>query len=375
MKKTILYLFLIVLVQLASAQNDCPYFKTYMDKGNAELAKGNKADFNAAINAFSTAMTHCQGQAAAASKKIQAYFKAIDALRTQAERDKQTAQNALVQVEQEKQKALAAQEKAEARARRALANELAFKGDIALREGDRTTAFRLAEFAYRYIEPQNNNAARIIHDAHYYNDHPERLQDNTQSKSWNRNFLGHTSSVRSVTFSPNGQYSLSGSCDGTMKLWEVETNLLLEQHRHQLAALSPQQIKDYDLIAAIDSTQGAWARIVAAEGAMQLRAFGIYYVQEVANNNNPDIFNIYYEKAEQCYQRASNISYSPAFSKALDELYHAWGNKLLRARDCVEALSKVEAAYHIHASDASYDLLKEIYACLEKDFPEERYET
>ena len=39
-----------------------------------------------------------------------------------------------------------------------------------------------------------------------------------------RNFSGHTSDVRSVTFSPNGRFALSaGSWDKTMKLWDVAT--------------------------------------------------------------------------------------------------------------------------------------------------------
>jgi len=35
--------------------------------------------------------------------------------------------------------------------------------------------------------------------------------------------LGHSSSVNSVAFSPDGRYALSGSFDNTLKLWEVST--------------------------------------------------------------------------------------------------------------------------------------------------------
>jgi WD40 repeat protein len=35
--------------------------------------------------------------------------------------------------------------------------------------------------------------------------------------------LGHAGAIHSIAFTPNGQYALSGSADGTIKLWEVET--------------------------------------------------------------------------------------------------------------------------------------------------------
>jgi len=35
--------------------------------------------------------------------------------------------------------------------------------------------------------------------------------------------LGHAGKVKSVTFSPDGRYALSGSEDHTIKLWEVST--------------------------------------------------------------------------------------------------------------------------------------------------------
>ncbi|RLF43585.1 MAG: hypothetical protein DRN29_09885, partial [Thermoplasmata archaeon] len=38
-----------------------------------------------------------------------------------------------------------------------------------------------------------------------------------------RTFEGHKSSVTSVCFSPDGRYALSGSVDGTLKLWDIAT--------------------------------------------------------------------------------------------------------------------------------------------------------
>ena len=53
---------------------------------------------------------------------------------------------------------------------------------------------------------------------------------NSEMKLWDvatgkelRSFTGHTNTVRSVAFSPDGRFALSGSGDSTLKLWEMAT--------------------------------------------------------------------------------------------------------------------------------------------------------
>ena len=40
-----------------------------------------------------------------------------------------------------------------------------------------------------------------------------------------RTFSGHSDSVKSVAFAPDGRTALSGSKDNTLKLWKVPTGL------------------------------------------------------------------------------------------------------------------------------------------------------
>jgi WD40 repeat protein len=59
-----------------------------------------------------------------------------------------------------------------------------------------------------------------------------------------RTLQGHTSGVRAVAFSPDGRRALSGSDDYTLKLWDLETGLVLrtlEGHTSgvRAVALSP----------------------------------------------------------------------------------------------------------------------------------------
>ena len=112
---------------------------------------------------------------------------------------------------------------AQQQTRTALANDLAYKAQNLLDEGDRTKAFQLAAFAHRYIDYDNHQATRVLHNAYYYNDHPNRQDNSNLQKSWNRNFIGHSKGVNAANFSPDGQYVITGSADSTAKLWEVST--------------------------------------------------------------------------------------------------------------------------------------------------------
>jgi len=131
----------------------------------------------------------------------------------------------------EKLRADSISETARRQALRAYANDLAYKSQIALERGDRTTAFRLAEFAHRYVDDDNLNVTRALCDALYYNDRPA---DPTHPPlPWASNLQGHTSHVLSVAFSPDGQRLATGSWDYTAKIWDLITGkavLTLEGH-------------------------------------------------------------------------------------------------------------------------------------------------
>jgi WD40 repeat protein len=47
-------------------------------------------------------------------------------------------------------------------------------------------------------------------------------------------FIGHSKSVHSIAFSPDGKYLASGSGDNTVKLWSIESQkdvITLKGHR------------------------------------------------------------------------------------------------------------------------------------------------
>ncbi|MFN0036949.1 MAG: NACHT and WD repeat domain-containing protein [Saprospiraceae bacterium] len=111
----------------------------------------------------------------------------------------------------------------------AYANDLAYKSTIALQDGDRNTAFRLAEFAHHYVEANNPSAAQAMIDALYYNDHP----DTTHRLPRPATLGGHNPEVISVAFSPDGKTLATGCWDNTTKIWGLESSnalMILEGH-------------------------------------------------------------------------------------------------------------------------------------------------
>lgn len=123
--------------------------------------------------------------------------------------------------------------------RHAFANDLAYKSQIALRDGDRSAAFQLAALAQDYVESGNLQVLNALTAALYYNDFPDdpaRLR-----LPWNYALEGHAGPVRSVAFSPDGKTVATGSEDNTARIWNPETGetiLTLEGHRQHVKALA-----------------------------------------------------------------------------------------------------------------------------------------
>jgi len=181
---------LLVLNFQSLAQDTSLDYKKYIDKGDTELLKGNNADFEVAINAYSTAMRYSSDNGEETKRKILEAFKKKETVFC-------------------------------ADASKVLGNELAFTAQELLKEGYRTKAFQLAAFTEKYIDPGNLKSHRILHESYYYNDENKYISD--KPRGWSRNFIGHTSIVRSINKSPDGRYIVSVGIEGEFKIWEAAT--------------------------------------------------------------------------------------------------------------------------------------------------------
>lgn len=98
------------------------------------------------------------------------------------------------------------------------ANDLAYKSQTLLAQGERMDAFVLAELAHQYVAADNNKVTKALFDAFYHNDNVDN-----QILPWSYKLSGHSFGVFSVAFSPDGKFLGTGSGDNTAKVWSLAT--------------------------------------------------------------------------------------------------------------------------------------------------------
>ncbi len=148
-------------------------------------------------------------QALAEARAIEA-----DSLRNDAKKALDETEKALKEAEKRRLESDAA-------TRHANANDLAFRAQTALRDGDRTTAFRLAEFAWKFVEHGNLRARQAISDVFYQND---RTSDKCPLPWRTHNFnFDEEDTADKVQFSADGKLLAVSTLMGGVYIWELAT--------------------------------------------------------------------------------------------------------------------------------------------------------
>jgi len=184
---------LAMIPQFLSAQCDAEKYNFILKEANSLREEG---QFILAKNNYEAAMQFActDEQKEHLETQVDGLFAQIEKLRLMADSTANAAQQA---------------------AWRAYANDLAVKSQIALKQGNRTTAFRLAEFAQRYVDEGNQQVTQALVESLHYKTNPPL--------SWASNFYGHRSRIISVAFSPDGQRLATGSMDNTTRIWDLES--------------------------------------------------------------------------------------------------------------------------------------------------------
>jgi WD40 repeat protein len=135
------------------------------------------------------------------------------AKRMKAEDARLTAEEARREAEKERKKAMQL-------ALAAYAQDLAYKSKIALRDGDRTVALRLALFANLYVDANNPKVKEAFMSAFYHNDKP-----NQEPLPWNLQTVELTSSgIAEVKYSSDGKYVGIATNKNLAIIWDRTTD-------------------------------------------------------------------------------------------------------------------------------------------------------
>jgi len=166
-----------------------------------------KGQYELAINKLQSAKTCRPEKEVEVSRKILVVFDKVNGERQAAIRNAEEARRQ--------------QQKAEAEARRIYANDLAFKSQTALQNGDLNTAFRLTEFACRYVDTSNLNVLQALVDAVHHGNN-----NNLPFLPRAGNIIGHPTDVVSLAYSPDGKKIAVRMGDGGVKIWDWKTGIL-----------------------------------------------------------------------------------------------------------------------------------------------------
>lgn len=234
-----LVLFLLVITYTTHAQCNPKEYKRIFAEAAALQGKG---AFIEAKNTYEAAKVYACDNGVAADAAVDKLFALIEQLRQEAQAARDTT-------EVEKTKA-------QNNALATYANDLAYKSKIALRDGDRNTAFRLAEFAYRFVDANNPQITRALVDGLYYNDNY-----NLTPLPRVGNLEGHLGSIKYAAFSPNGSLLATASSDETVLIWDFYSKQIikkLEGHTQSVRFVSFLPDGKRVVTASLDSTIRIW---------------------------------------------------------------------------------------------------------------------
>jgi len=117
---------------------------------------------------------------------------------------------------------------------------------------------------------------------------------------------GHSSSVSSVAFSPDGKRLATGAQDNTAKIWELSGDALLQrwQEKGGRAGLILRQLQPYNLDALLDQHPGNEQKLIATGEVWQIKAFADLAAAQAGGSSVLARVAPLYARAERLYAAA-----------------------------------------------------------------------
>lgn len=214
---------------LVHSQCDLAAFRQYVQKGDSIMQKSCSGKFKDALNNYTIALTLCQDKQEVIQERIVNVFKRIEKLRKEATLAGKKAEEAMEKAEEER-------DKARRQALTSYADYLAYQSQIVYRDGHVAAAFKLAEFAYTFVQKDNPNVLQAIFDIS-----AQTRNSSSQSPIYEGPMRGHTESIRDMDMSHGGEMMATASSDHSARIWNLKSKeciAVLAGHEDEVTAVA-----------------------------------------------------------------------------------------------------------------------------------------
>jgi tetratricopeptide (TPR) repeat protein len=211
-KKAFIYFGFLLGFYYAQAQ-DCKHFDDLMQRAKSFWGTGK---FEQAINQLAAAREDCPAKSAVVDAQLVIFTTEIAQKYREAKENGETARLQTLEVQKQSQKSDSMSRMNRELALNTFVHDLVFKSRLALVNGDRSTAFRLAEFANNYVIKGDSNAMRAMSDALY-------IEEKYVLRRYPRQSIieGATGNVDAIAISPDGIHLAIGTATGEIVIREI----------------------------------------------------------------------------------------------------------------------------------------------------------
>lgn len=236
----------ILLPFLTIAQSKQPCLRI-IESADRDVKRKNYRQAIVKYNAAKVCNPHLKERLNHAITKV---FDKIDRERKWAIRQNQRHQKALKNMEKTLFELKSRQQNYDVLYKEVLVYDLAFKVQVALDEGDKTTAYQLAQFGQEYLVGIQPTLQTLLEEVL-----------TTTDLAWHQTFLGHTDGIRQIALSSDYRFMATAAMDKTVRVWDLTTGneqWTLSGHGNGINTVAISPDNQYIVSGSVDNTAKVW---------------------------------------------------------------------------------------------------------------------